>query len=65
MHTIHYDCCFVCAVLSLSVGSVLDQHQLSKAEWEERIVNWYSEHKGLMREDAMMEYLKVGHSTSP
>ena len=38
---------------------VLDQHQLEKSQWEERIVNWYSEHKGLMREDAMMEYLKV------
>ena len=38
---------------------VLDQHQLGKDQWEERIVNWYSEHKGLMREDAMMEYLKV------
>jgi len=38
---------------------VLDQHQLGKDQWEERIVNWYSEHKGLMREDAMMEYLKI------
>ena len=38
---------------------MLDQHQLEKEQWEERIVNWYSEHKGLMREDAMMEYLKV------
>ena len=38
---------------------VLDQHQLGKDQWEERIVNWYSEHKGLMREDAMMEDLKV------
>ncbi|XP_067951405.1 radixin-like [Watersipora subatra] len=38
---------------------VLDQHQLGKEQWEERIVNWYSEHKGLMREDAMMEYLKI------
>ena len=43
---------------------VLDQHQLGKDQWEERIVNWYSEHKGLMREDAMMEYLKV-QSTTP
>ena len=41
---------------------VLDQHQLGKDQWEERIVNWYSEHKGLMREDAMMEYLKVQQS---
>eukprot|EP00918_Siedleckia_nematoides_P101196 GHVU01221119.1.p1 GENE.GHVU01221119.1~~GHVU01221119.1.p1 ORF type:complete len:597 (+),score=141.78 GHVU01221119.1:221-2011(+) len=38
---------------------VLDQHKMSKEQWEERIVNWWSEHKGMLREDAMMEYLKI------
>lgn len=38
---------------------VLDQHRMSKDQWEERIVNWYAEHKGMLREDAMMEYLKI------
>ncbi|CAB4062648.1 RDX [Lepeophtheirus salmonis] len=26
---------------------------------KKRITEWYSEHKGMMREDAMMEYLKI------
>jgi radixin len=38
---------------------VIDQHKLSKDQWEERIVNWYAEHKGVLREDAMLEYLKI------
>lgn len=38
---------------------VLEQHKLTKQQWEERIVNWYSEHKSMLREDAMMEYLKI------
>jgi radixin len=38
---------------------VYDQHDLSKEQWEERIIKWYSEHSGMMREDAMLEYLKV------
>jgi radixin len=38
---------------------VIDQHKMSKEQWEERIVNWYSEHKGMMREESMMEYLKI------
>ncbi|XP_062510344.1 radixin-like [Corticium candelabrum] len=38
---------------------VIDQHKLSKDQWEERIVNWYAEHKGMLREDAMLEYLKI------
>lgn len=38
---------------------VYEQHDLSKDQWEERIVKWYSEHSGMMREDSMMEYLKV------
>uniref|UniRef100_T1ILC8 Moesin/ezrin/radixin homolog 1 n=1 Tax=Strigamia maritima TaxID=126957 RepID=T1ILC8_STRMM len=38
---------------------VLDQHKMSKDEWEERITTWYAEHRGMLREDAMMEYLKI------
>ncbi|RXG64028.1 Moesin/ezrin/radixin-like protein 1 [Armadillidium vulgare] len=38
---------------------VMDQHQFTREEWEERITNWYQEHKGMLREDAMMEYLKL------
>ena len=38
---------------------VMQQHKLSREEWEERITNWYMEHRGMLREDAMMEYLKI------
>jgi radixin len=38
---------------------VTQQHKLSKEDWEERITNWYGEHRGMLREDAMMEYLKI------
>lgn len=38
---------------------VMDQHKLNREQWEERITNWWAEHKGMPREDAMMEYLKI------
>ncbi len=38
---------------------VMQQHKLSRDEWEDRISNWYKEHRGMLREDAMMEYLKI------
>ncbi|KAL1468522.1 hypothetical protein MTO96_025354 [Rhipicephalus appendiculatus] len=38
---------------------VMDQHKLTKEQWDERITNWWAEHKELHRDDAMMEYLKI------
>lgn len=38
---------------------VYQQHQMSKEQWEERIMSWWGEHKDMVREDAMMEYLKI------
>ncbi|NP_001191607.1 ezrin/radixin/moesin [Aplysia californica] len=38
---------------------VYDQHKLSKDQWEDRIKSWYGEHKGMLREDAMIEFLKI------
>uniref|UniRef100_A0ABD2X7X5 Moesin/ezrin/radixin homolog 1 n=2 Tax=Trichogramma TaxID=7490 RepID=A0ABD2X7X5_9HYME len=38
---------------------VMDQHKMSKEEWEISITNWWQEHRGMPREDAMMEYLKI------
>lgn len=38
---------------------VLDQHKMSKDEWENSITTWWHEHRGMLREDAMMEYLKI------
>ncbi|XP_039622276.1 moesin a [Polypterus senegalus] len=38
---------------------VLEQHKLNKEQWEERIQVWHEEHRGMLREDSMMEYLKI------
>ncbi|XP_030759372.1 moesin/ezrin/radixin homolog 1-like isoform X3 [Sitophilus oryzae] len=38
---------------------VMDQHKMSKDEWENSIMTWWKEHRGMLREDAMMEYLKI------
>ncbi|KAG7257913.1 hypothetical protein CRUP_026961 [Coryphaenoides rupestris] len=38
---------------------VLEQHKLNKSQWEERIQVWHQEHKGMLREDGMVEYLKI------
>ncbi|XP_008296498.1 ezrin a [Stegastes partitus] len=38
---------------------VMEQHKLSKEQWEERIQRWHEEHRSLLPEDAMMEYLKI------
>nr|WIM01429.1 moesin-ezrin-radixin-like protein 1 [Limnephilus flavicornis] len=38
---------------------VMDQHKMSKDEWEQSITTWWHEHRAMLREDAMMEYLKI------
>lgn len=38
---------------------VMEQHKLTKEQWEERISTWYQEHKTILREDSMLEYLKI------
>lgn len=38
---------------------VIEQHRLSREQWEDRITNWHGEHRGMLKEDAMMEYLKI------
>ncbi|XP_054642705.1 radixin-like isoform X2 [Dunckerocampus dactyliophorus] len=38
---------------------VLEQHKLTKEQWEDRIQTWHEEHRGILREDSMMEYLKI------
>ncbi|XP_052010052.1 radixin-like isoform X2 [Xyrauchen texanus] len=42
-----------------SLSRVFDQHKLSKEQWEERIQIWHVEHRGIPKEDAMLEYLKI------
>uniref|UniRef100_A0A668AEW7 Radixin n=1 Tax=Myripristis murdjan TaxID=586833 RepID=A0A668AEW7_9TELE len=38
---------------------VLEQHKLTKEQWEDRIQTWHEEHRSMLREDSMMEYLKI------
>uniref|UniRef100_A0A671KXQ2 Radixin-like n=1 Tax=Sinocyclocheilus anshuiensis TaxID=1608454 RepID=A0A671KXQ2_9TELE len=38
---------------------VLEQHKLTKEQWEDRIQTWHEEHRGMLREDSLMEYLKI------
>ncbi|XP_068612625.1 radixin-like [Brachionichthys hirsutus] len=38
---------------------VLEQHKLTKEQWEDRIQTWHEEHRGMLREDSMMEHLKI------
>ncbi|KAJ7988808.1 hypothetical protein DPEC_G00313040 [Dallia pectoralis] len=38
---------------------VLDQHKLSKEQWEQRVQTWHEEHKLMFKEDVMLEYLKI------
>ncbi|XP_037602849.1 ezrin a [Sebastes umbrosus] len=38
---------------------VLVQHKLSKEQWEERIQVWHEEHRSMLKEEAMLEYLKI------
>lgn len=38
---------------------VIDQYQMTPAMWEERIKTWYDDHKGMSRDEAEMEYLRI------
>uniref|UniRef100_A0A8C5F7W2 Ezrin a n=1 Tax=Gadus morhua TaxID=8049 RepID=A0A8C5F7W2_GADMO len=38
---------------------VLDQHKMSKDQWEERVQTWHNEHGSMVKEEAVLEYLKI------
>eukprot|EP00057_Strongylocentrotus_purpuratus_P020294 XP_011674768.1 PREDICTED: moesin [Strongylocentrotus purpuratus] len=38
---------------------VTEQHKMTKDQWHERVSNWYKEHKGMLKEEAMIEYMKI------
>lgn len=38
---------------------VIDQYQMTLQMWEERIKVWYADHRGMSRDEAEMEYLKI------
>uniref|UniRef100_A0A7G3AT14 Moesin/ezrin/radixin homolog 1 n=2 Tax=Lutzomyia longipalpis TaxID=7200 RepID=A0A7G3AT14_LUTLO len=44
---------------SLLPQRVIDQYQMTPRMWEDRIKIWYSDHKGMSRDEAEMEYLKI------
>ncbi|XP_011883507.1 PREDICTED: merlin isoform X3 [Vollenhovia emeryi] len=39
---------------------VIDQYQMTPEMWEDRIKIWYADHRGMSRDEAEMEYLKIG-----
>ncbi|XP_026474459.1 merlin [Ctenocephalides felis] len=38
---------------------VIDQYQMTPEMWEDRIRIWYADHRGMSRDEAEMEYLKI------
>lgn len=38
---------------------VIDQYQMTSQMWEDKIKIWYEDHKGMSRDEAEMEYLKI------
>lgn len=46
-------------VESILPQTVIDQYQMTSEMWEERIKIWYADHKGLSKEDAEKEFLKI------
>ncbi|KAI4802070.1 hypothetical protein KUCAC02_019929 [Chaenocephalus aceratus] len=52
-------CCVNTRITREDVMQVQEQHKLSREQWEERIQVWHEEHHGMLKEDAIMEYLKI------
>ena len=38
---------------------VINQYKMTREMWEDRIKVWYADHKGMSRDEAEMEYLKI------
>ena len=38
---------------------VVDQHDLTREQWEEKIGTWWASNEEMSREEAMMEYLEI------
>ncbi|XP_049621306.1 ezrin isoform X2 [Suncus etruscus] len=41
------------------LNRVMDQHKLTRDQWEDRIQVWHAEHRGMLKDSAMLEYLKI------
>jgi len=49
----------ILSLFNFLIIRVIDQFEYSESEWHDRIIHWYQEHVGMLREEAMMEYLKI------
>ena len=38
---------------------IVEQHDLTREQWEKQISAWWASNEDMFREEAMMEYLKV------
>ncbi|KFO38570.1 Ezrin, partial [Fukomys damarensis] len=38
---------------------VMDKHKLTRDQWEERMQVWHEEHRGMLKDNATLEYLKI------
>lgn len=38
---------------------VIDQYQMTTEMWNDRIKVWYVEHRGMTKDEAELEYLKI------
>lgn len=45
--------------MRLFILRVTEQHSMDKSDWNSNIVNMWIKHKGLDKEEAMLEYLKL------
>lgn len=46
-------------MVSLLVFRVLEQHKLTKEQWEDRIQTWHEEHRGMLRYVSLFSRVKV------
>lgn len=46
----------------INFSRVINQHKIDSDEWEETIIKLWKKHMGMMKEEAMMEYLKLAQN---
>jgi hypothetical protein len=47
-------------VIPLFLSRVMDQHKMSKEEWEQSITTWWNEHKAMLRFVLILRLFSVG-----
>lgn len=46
-------------VIEIIIYFYFVQYQMTPQMWSERIKTWYADHRGMSRDEAEMEYLKI------